>query len=143
MTATETPLPVSGEPSAPVRVWVASRPRVASLEVSWNSSIGCLPASTYVTPGWLRTAWICDFVPTAPTTPILRKVVEVFMPVAVTADVAAWRFSPCTSTRVVPLRLRQLLAEVRRHVGDLRARARRGRGGQAGRGDDRRRAEGQ
>ena len=54
-----------------------------------SSSIGCLPASTYVTPGWLRTAWIWDFVPTAPTTPILRKVVDVVMPVAVTADVAA------------------------------------------------------
>ena len=38
MTPTETPLPVSGLPSAPVRVWVASRPRVALLEVSAKNS---------------------------------------------------------------------------------------------------------
>ena len=46
MTATETPVPVSAVPSAPVWVCPASRPRVAVLDVASRSSIGCLPAST-------------------------------------------------------------------------------------------------
>ncbi len=44
MTATETPLPFRAEPSAPVRVCIASAPRVAWWEVLRVNSIGVLPS---------------------------------------------------------------------------------------------------
>ena len=44
MTPTDTPLPVSAVPSAPVRVLIASSPRVARWEVSRLNSIGVLPS---------------------------------------------------------------------------------------------------
>ena len=44
MTATETPLPSSASPSAPVRVATDSAPRVAVFEVSWVKAIGVLPS---------------------------------------------------------------------------------------------------
>ncbi len=45
MTATETPLPSSDVPSAPVRVLRASSPRVALLEVAMEKSMGWLPST--------------------------------------------------------------------------------------------------
>ena len=79
----------------------------------------------------------------APTTPILRKVVDVSMPVAATAALAACRFSPWTSTSVVPVRLVSCLLRYGDTSASCGAGTRRGRGGQAGRGDDCRRADGQ
>src|ERR1700712_5986216 len=104
MTPTETPLPVSAVPSAPVSVWVASMPRVALLEVSAKKRIGWAPASTYCTPGWLRTDWIWALVPRAPTTPIFLKVTTLVRPAAETALVASARDLPCTRTTVLPER---------------------------------------
>ena len=44
MTATETPLPSSASPFAPVSVATASAPRVAVFDVSWVKAIGVLPS---------------------------------------------------------------------------------------------------
>ena len=104
MTATLTPFPVSGEPSAPVRVEAASAPRVAVLDVSWKNSIGCAPPSTYVTPGALRTAWIWALVAFATTTPIALNSPFFAMPAADTACRAAVIEVPCTITDVFPVR---------------------------------------
>ena len=103
ITPTETPLPVSLVPSAPVRVWVASSPRVAWLEVVEKNSMGWSPASTYWTPGWLRSVVICALVPDAATTPIFAKVRRLAMPVAVTARVESASVAPCTRTVVLPV----------------------------------------
>ena len=97
MTPTETPLPVRAVPSAPVRVLIASSPRVEVWEVYWLISIGWLP-SRYVTPGTARAAVICARVPRATTTAILSNVVTVDIPVVVTAPLAAARLLPCTRT---------------------------------------------
>ena len=96
-------MPVSLLPSAPVRVWVASRPRVAWLEVVEKNPIGWSPASTYWTPGWLRSAVICALVPDAATTPIFAKVARLAIPVALTARVESARVAPWTSTVVLPV----------------------------------------
>ncbi len=104
MTATLTPLPVSGLPLAPVRVEAASAPRVAVLDVSWKNSMGCAPPSTYVTPLCVRTAEICDFVALAITTPMPLYSPFFAMPVAATAWRAAVMLVPWTSTVVLPVR---------------------------------------
>ncbi len=103
MTATETPLPSSDEPSVPASVRTASAPRVAVFEVSCVKAMGVLP-SRYVTPGWVRAASICPAVPEATTTPIVSNSVIVRMPLASTAARAAAMSVPCTISVVLPVR---------------------------------------
>jgi hypothetical protein len=104
MRPTETPLPLSELPSAPVSVFNASSPRVAWLEVVPRSLIGWLP-SRYVTPGCVPAFWICAFVPRATTTSMRLNVIVFFRPLLCTAALAADRLEPCTSTVVTPLLL--------------------------------------
>src|SRR3954465_14068094 len=106
MTATETPLPSSGCPFAPVRVCTASAPRVAVFEVWSKNSIGLLPSRS-TTPGCDRAASTWSAVPEATATPIRSNSVTGRMPVAVTAARAAPMSVPCTRTvvGVAPVRV--------------------------------------
>ena len=117
MTATLTPVPVSGEPSAPVRVAAASRAagrgvgglleeaRSAALRPRRTSLRGgCGPPGS-----GLRVAW-------AMTTPIALNSPFFVMPAAETACRAAAIEVPWTITDVVPVRLVELVGE---EVGDV------------------------
>ncbi len=78
---------------------------MAWLEVIWKYWIGWSAASTYCTPGWVRSASICAFVPLAPTTSIRANVTLLAIAVEETARLASARVAPWTRTVVVPLRV--------------------------------------
>ena len=81
MTATETPVPSSLVPLAPVRVSRASAPRVAVLEVSSKNRIG-LVALEVGDAGLLSGGGDLARVPLATATPILSNVVTSRRPLA-------------------------------------------------------------